>query len=39
VHFPREMSRDLGEHIDLTVLDALRQEGFFAALEKKYGKR
>jgi NitT/TauT family transport system substrate-binding protein len=38
-HFPSEVSRDLDRYIDLSVLDALRQEGVFAALEKKYGKR
>jgi NitT/TauT family transport system substrate-binding protein len=39
VHFPKEVSRDLDNYIDLSVLNELRKEGFFAALEKKYGKR
>jgi ABC-type nitrate/sulfonate/bicarbonate transport system substrate-binding protein len=38
-HFPKEVSRDLDNYIDLSVLNELRKEGFFAALEKKYGKR
>ena len=38
-HFPKEVSRNLDDYIDLSVLDELRKEGFFAALEKKYGKR
>ena len=38
-HFPPEVSRNLDDYIDLSVLEALRKEGVFAALEKKYGKR
>jgi ABC-type nitrate/sulfonate/bicarbonate transport system substrate-binding protein len=38
-HFPKEVSRNLDDYIDLSVLEALRKEGFFAALEKQYGKR
>ena len=38
-HFPKDVSRNLDNYIDLSVLEALRKEGFFAALEKKYGKR
>ena len=38
-HFPKDVSRDLDSYIDLSVLEGLRKEGFFAALEKKYGKR
>lgn len=38
-HFPPAVSRNLDDYIDLAVLEALRQEGLFAALEKKYGKR
>ena len=38
-HFPASVSRNLDDYIDLSVLEALRQEGLFAALEKKYGKR
>ena len=38
-HFPPEVSRKLDDYIDLSVLEALRKEGVFAALEKKYGKR
>jgi hypothetical protein len=33
------VSRNLDDYIDLSVLEALRKEGLFAALEKKYGKR
>jgi ABC-type nitrate/sulfonate/bicarbonate transport system substrate-binding protein len=38
-HFPPSVSRNLDDYIDLSVLEALRKEGLFAALEKKYGKR
>jgi ABC-type nitrate/sulfonate/bicarbonate transport system substrate-binding protein len=38
-HFPAGVSRNLDDYIDLSVLEALRKEGLFAALEKKYGKR
>jgi NitT/TauT family transport system substrate-binding protein len=38
-HFPPAVSRNLDDYIDLSVLEALRKEGLFAALEKKYGKR
>ena len=38
-HFPQDVSRNLDDYIDLTVLNALRKEGVFDALEKKYGKR
>ncbi len=38
-HFPKDVSRNLDDYIDLSVLEGLRKEGFFAALEKKYGKR
>jgi ABC-type nitrate/sulfonate/bicarbonate transport system substrate-binding protein len=38
-HFPAEVSRNLDDYIDLSVLTVLQKEGFFAALEKKYGKR
>jgi NitT/TauT family transport system substrate-binding protein len=38
-HFPPAVSRNLDDYIDLSVLEALRKEGVFAALEKKYGKR
>ena len=38
-HFPPEVSRNLDDYIDLSLLEALRKEGLFAALEKKYGKR
>ena len=34
-----EWSRQLNDYIDLSVLDGLHKEGFFAALEKQYGKR
>jgi hypothetical protein len=33
------VSRNLDEYIDLSVLETMRKEGVFAALEKKYGKR
>lgn len=38
-HFPPDVSRNLDDYIDLSVLEELRKEGFFAALQKKYGKR
>jgi NitT/TauT family transport system substrate-binding protein len=38
-HFPPAVSRSLDDYMDLSVLEALRNEGVFAALEKKYGKR
>jgi ABC-type nitrate/sulfonate/bicarbonate transport system substrate-binding protein len=38
-HFPPAVSRNLEDYIDLSVLEGLRKEGVFAALEKKYGKR
>jgi NitT/TauT family transport system substrate-binding protein len=38
-HFPKEVSRNLDDYIDASVLEALRKEGLFAALETKYGKR
>jgi NitT/TauT family transport system substrate-binding protein len=38
-HFPPDVSRNLDDYIDLSVLNGLRQDGSFAALEKKYGKR
>jgi NitT/TauT family transport system substrate-binding protein len=38
-HFPPAVSRNLDDYIDLSVLEAMRKEGVFAALEKKYGKR
>jgi NitT/TauT family transport system substrate-binding protein len=38
-HFPPAVSRNLDDYIDLSVLEGLRKEGLFAALEKKYGKR
>jgi NitT/TauT family transport system substrate-binding protein len=38
-HFPPAVSRNLDDYIDLSVLQAMRTEGIFAALEKKYGKR
>ncbi len=38
-HFPPGVSRNLDNYIDLSVLEILQKEGFFAALEKKHGKR
>jgi ABC-type nitrate/sulfonate/bicarbonate transport system substrate-binding protein len=38
-HFPPTVGRNLDVYIDLSVLEAMRKEGVFAALEKKYGKR
>jgi NitT/TauT family transport system substrate-binding protein len=38
-HFPPDVSRRLDDYIDLSVLEELHKEGFFAALQKKYGKR
>lgn len=38
-HFPPNVSRNLDDYIDLSVLEALRKDGVFAALEKQYGKR
>jgi len=36
---PEGTSRNLDDYIDLGILSALRREGYFAALEQKYGKR
>lgn len=38
-HFPPEVSRNLDDYIDLSLLEELRKEGFFATLQKTYGKR
>jgi NitT/TauT family transport system substrate-binding protein len=38
-HFPANVSRNLDDYIDLSVLETLRKDGTFAALEKQYGKR
>jgi NitT/TauT family transport system substrate-binding protein len=32
-------SRNLADYIDTTLIDGLRRDGFFAAMEQKYGKR
>ena len=38
-HFPPEVSRNLDDYIDLSLLEELRKEGFFAALEKQHRKQ
>jgi len=37
--FPSGVSRNIDDYIDLGILDGLKKEGFFATLEKKYGRR
>lgn len=37
--FPPQVSRNINDYIDLGILDGLKREGFFAAMERKYGKR
>jgi len=32
-------SRNLADYVDTTLIDGLRRDGFFAAMEQKYGKR
>ncbi|MEA2987887.1 MAG: NitT/TauT family transport system substrate-binding protein [Alphaproteobacteria bacterium] len=36
---PPNASKNLADYIDTTLTDALRAEGFMAAMEKKYGKK
>jgi hypothetical protein len=38
-HFPKDVSRNLDDYIDTSILEGLRKDGLFAALEKQYGKR
>jgi NitT/TauT family transport system substrate-binding protein len=35
--FPASVSRSLDDYLDTSLLDVLRGQGFFAALERKYG--
>jgi hypothetical protein len=35
---PRTVSRNLDDYIDASLMDDLRKQGFFAAIEKKYGR-
>jgi ABC-type nitrate/sulfonate/bicarbonate transport system substrate-binding protein len=37
--FPPEVSRNLDNYIDRSILDTLRKEGYFEAMERKYGRR
>lgn len=37
--FPPEVSRNPGDYIDRKILVGLQQEGFFDAMDRKYGKR
>jgi ABC-type nitrate/sulfonate/bicarbonate transport system substrate-binding protein len=37
--FPAAVSRNFDDYIDLGILESLKKEGFFSALEQKYGKR
>jgi hypothetical protein len=36
--FPALESRNIDDYVDTTVLDDLKKEGFFAAMERKYAK-
>ena len=36
---PANASRNLDDYIDTSLSDALRAQGFFAAMEMKYGKK
>jgi len=36
--FPALKSRNVDDYIDASLLDGLKKEGFFAAMERKYGK-
>ncbi len=36
--FP-EVNQNVGAYVDMSLLDALKNEGFFAAMEAKYGKK
>src|SRR5215216_15524 len=37
--FPEGVSRNIDDYVNTSLLDALKKDGFFAALEQKYGKR
>jgi ABC-type nitrate/sulfonate/bicarbonate transport system substrate-binding protein len=37
--FPEGVSRDIDDYIEVGVLERLKEDGFFAGLEQKYGKR
>jgi ABC-type nitrate/sulfonate/bicarbonate transport system substrate-binding protein len=37
--FPAGGSANVADHVDTRILDDLKRQGFFAALEQKYGKR
>jgi ABC-type nitrate/sulfonate/bicarbonate transport system substrate-binding protein len=37
--FPEGVSQNLGDYIDTGILDELKGEGFFASLERKYGRQ
>jgi NitT/TauT family transport system substrate-binding protein len=37
--FPALKSRNIDDYIDVGLLDGLKKEGFFAAIERKYAKR
>jgi ABC-type nitrate/sulfonate/bicarbonate transport system substrate-binding protein len=37
--FPAGGSTNVADHVDTRILDELKRQGFFAALEQKYGKR
>ena len=37
--FPALESRNIDDYVDTTVLDDLKKEGFFVAMERKYAKQ
>jgi NitT/TauT family transport system substrate-binding protein len=37
--FPEGVSRNVDDYVNTSLLDGLKKDGFFAALEQKYGKR
>jgi hypothetical protein len=37
--FPALKSPNVDDYIDMSILDALKQEGFFTEMERKYAKR
>ena len=36
--FPQGVSRNVADYVDTGILERLRQEGFFARMQQKYGK-
>jgi NitT/TauT family transport system substrate-binding protein len=39
LQFPREVTRNLGEYVNREIIVALQEQGYFAELDRKYGRK